>query len=233
MFSFHTLDLHFLPESVIVILRVDTWKCLSNHPICIKGQIRKHCLLQAQALSANSHAPLPPKMTRWIPASSLCKEGVSTGTGRMLTATDFHSYQEPRMTQSTAAPHSRGNSRGRGASREPGGSRQGGRGAALRSRPFSRPPVRHPGLPGPRRPQPAPPLAPVPGKSRPARGGRGSLPAGALRGAVLPAEGPGRGVSERVWGTPAEPLRHLRRPTAVPGSSLMPQGARAGKLRPS
>lgn len=62
------------------------------------------------------------------------------------------------------------------------------------------------------------------------------MPAGALRGAVQPAEGPARAVSERGLGAPAGPLRHLPRPAAVPGATLLPsapQGARAGKLPPS
>lgn len=122
-------------------------------------------------------------------------------------------------------------------------------------RPFSRSPIWHPGLPRPRRPQPAPPLAPVPGKSRPARGGRGSLPAGALRGAVLPAEGPARAVSQRGLGSacgaaprPPEPCRarpRYPRPDKAPGPgnfarvegrerlSLAPLLAREGPRRES
>lgn len=38
------------------------------------------------------------------------------------------------------------------------------------------------------------------------------MPAGALRGAVQPAEGPARAVSCAVWGAPAGPLRHLPQP---------------------
>lgn len=131
------------------------------------------------------------------------------------------------MTQSTAAPHCTGSSWGRGAdSVFP----QEGRGAAS---PLSRPAPR---APGPRRPQPAPPLAPVPGKSRPARGGHGLCQPGpcgvrCCRWRVRPA-----GWASGARGEPAERLRDLQRPRAVPGSPSIPsarQSARARELRPS
>lgn len=180
------------------------------HPVCgyceaplqpsqlfaLQKQIRKCCLLQAQAFRAISQ---PPEMTQWIQASSLlCQQGVRARTGRTLTSTDSHSYLGPVLPPSTAGPPSKGERApgqheprvagtgpsaraygGHRAGRLPAGSQRAS--ARLPSRSLARSPARpgHPGLqkpPSPSPPPSPPARSPAPGTQRP-----------------LPSPGPGRG----------------------------------------
>lgn len=183
------------------------------HPVCgyceaplqpsqlfaLQKQIRKCCLLQAQAFRAISQ---PPEMTQWIQASSLlCQQGVRARTGRTLTSTDSHSYLGPVLPPSTAGPPSKGERApgqheprvagtgpsaraygGHRAGRLPAGSQRAS--ARLPSRSLARPPGRgtpaSKSLPRPRprpRPRPAPPPPAPSARSRP----RGRAAAGKSR----------------------------------------------------
>lgn len=147
----------------------------------------------------------------------------------MLTATDSLVLGAKDDTKHSCPPTPRENCWGRGGSCELGGSRHADRRAALGSPavlPLSRAAAK---LPRPHHPQPAPPLAPVYGKSRLARGGRGSLPAGAVRGAVLPAEGPARAVSEKG---PGSACGAAPRPSAAQSRAGLALGALGPTRRP-
>lgn len=147
---------------------------LQTFLFALKGRLENTASCKPKHSARTPTPPRLPRMTQWIiAASSLCKLGVRTRTGRVLTAAGSHSHWEPRLTQSTAAPRFAGEFLG------PGSGQRAERIPARRHRgtaPLSRP--------APRAPQAPPPPACSATRSRPRevppRSGRSRL--GASRG---------------------------------------------------